>query len=359
MEKISAILNLIKIVAWAACWIVVIRALADYKPEKKGNKQMEKKPIYTKESVVILYDAAEYPSVMLKVENTAPTREDADPMFIVKGVEYDAIYLPRFMSSLVDGHAVSLPFMVPAVMCSMDDAIRKSREKGPGWHLLTVAEWRYILRTMAPEVHGNTYRGRYHGEEDEEGILCSGNYTTLTGSGPASWFHNGDKKTGIADIVGNAWKILAGVRLKNGVLQYMPDNDAAADDADLSSDSAEFVTATAAGMPVRIGPSENGMSITTGEVEGWDAVSRKDVVVDLEEIPEILFDLGILTEDMESSSEWFAADADLDEAVCYAGAGFGRASASGPSALSLLSLRSRVSSGLGFLSACLGKPVIR
>ena len=49
-----------------------------------------------------------------------------------------------------------------------------------------------------------------------------GNYgLTLTGSGPASWFHNGDKETGIADVVGLVWKTVAGLRLKNGVLEYI------------------------------------------------------------------------------------------------------------------------------------------
>lgn len=103
------------------------------------------------------------------------------------------------------------------------------------------------------------------------------------------------------------------------------------------------------------------MITTSGEVEGWDAVRRHDVVVDLpaDKIPEILKDLGIITEGMDKDDAWFAADADLDEAVCYVSGGYGSTSNAGPSALYLYNPRSHVGSSLGFFSACLGEPVIR
>ena len=95
------------------------------------------------------------------------------------------------------------------------------------------------------------------------------------------------------------------------------------------------------------------MITTSGEVEGWDSVRRRDVVVDLpaDKIPEILKDLGIITEDMDKDDAWFAADADLDEAVCYVSGSYNSASHAGPSALSLGSPRSSVWANLGFFSA--------
>ena len=100
-------------------------------------------------------------------------------------------------------------------------------------------------------------------------------------------------------MVGLVWKMIAGMRLKNGVFQYMPDNDAAHPEADLSERSQEFKEVYIDDLPfpdpVKIGPGEDGLMITTsGEVEGWDAVRRRDVVVDLpaDKIPEILKDLG-------------------------------------------------------------------
>ena len=313
---------------------------------------------YVKETPVVVYDKNGLPNMMLKVENTAPTKELADPIFIVKGVEYDSIYLSRFLNSAVGGQVVSLPFRDPLASISMDDAIRKIRQKGEGWHLLTNCEWQYIKDTTRPGTHGNTAYGKYHGDDAERGVLSEYGRTE-TGSGPASWYHNGDKETGIADTIGNVWKIVSGIRLKRGKLEYMPNNDAAAPDADLSEESTEFLEVLADGSPVKIGPGENGMMITTKEVEGWDCVERGDVCIDLKTVPDILKDLGIITDDTESETEIFAANAELDEAVCFVGGRYDSTSNAGASALNLDNPRTYVGACVGFFSACLGKPVTR
>lgn len=54
----------------------------------------------TKESIVLKYDDIGIPSIMLKVENTAKTPEEADRMFFVRGVEYDSIYLSQFVNCI-------------------------------------------------------------------------------------------------------------------------------------------------------------------------------------------------------------------------------------------------------------------
>ena len=126
---------------------------------------------YVKETPVVVYDKNGLPNMMLKVENTAPTKEQADPIFIVKSVEYDSIYLSRFLNSAVGGQVVSLPFRDPLASISMDDAIRKIRQKGEGWHLLTNCEWQYIKDTTRPGTHGNTAYGKYHGDDAERGVL--------------------------------------------------------------------------------------------------------------------------------------------------------------------------------------------
>ena len=314
---------------------------------------------YVKETPVVIYDANGLPNMMLKLENTAPTKDQADPVFIVKGVEYDSVYLSRFLNSAVKNQVVSLPLRDPLTYINMDDAIARIRQKGEGWHLLTNCEWQYIKDTTRPGTHGNTSYGHYHTDESEEGIRSEYGRTE-TGSGPAAWFHNGNSETGIADTIGNVWKIVSGIRLKSGKLEYMPNNDAAAPDADLSEDSKEFLEVLANGRPVMIGPGEDGdMMITTGEVEGYDAVEREEVSVSLDEVPQILEDLGIIVNDENASKEWFAADAELDEAICFVGASYYDASTSGPSALHLFHPRSYVYTDFGFFSALLGKPVIR
>ena len=81
--------------------------------------------------------------------------------------------------------------------------------------------------------------------------------------------------------------------------------------------------------------------------------------MELSEVPEILKDLGIVTEGMGKSREWLAADPGLEECVCFVGADFRDTSYSGPSALHLSYVRSYVYSLIGFFSALLGEPVIR
>lgn len=77
------------------------------------------------------------------------------------------------------------------------------------------------------------------------------------------------------------------------------------------------------------------------------------------EVPQILKDLGIITDDMKENPEWLSADADLEEAIPLVGGSFGNTSDAGPSALSLSYERSLVWTNLGFFSACLGEPVRR
>ncbi|RTA38757.1 hypothetical protein EJ495_23340, partial [Klebsiella pneumoniae subsp. pneumoniae] len=55
---------------------------------------------------------------------------------------------------------------------------------------------------------------------------ASGTGLTLTGSGPVSWRHNRDY-AGIADLAGNIWETVTGVRFCGGELQIMVNNDAA------------------------------------------------------------------------------------------------------------------------------------
>lgn len=264
----------------------------------------------TKESIVLKYDDMGIPSIMLKIENTAKTPEEADRMFFVRGVEYDSIYLSQFVNCIRNGRAYSLPAVDPAVRINFDEAIAACKRKGRGWHLLTWAEWKYIREHTIPDIHGNTSFGKYHNDETEVGIGVPNCGRTLTGTGPANWFHNGNKETGIADVVGNVWKMVAGLRLKSGAIQYMPDNDAAAPDADLSISSEEFQEVHVDDLPfpdpVRMGANEDGeLVITTDKekVDGWAGGMRSETYVNLTEVPQILKDLGIITDDMKENSE--------------------------------------------------------
>ena len=86
---------------------------------------------------------------------------------------------------------------------------------------------------------------------------------------------------------------------------------------------------------------------------------RSETYVNLTEVPQILKDLGIITDDMKENSEWLSADTDLEEAIPVVGGCYSTASNAGPSALNLNDGRSSVWTVLGFFSACLGEPVRR
>ncbi|MFU7604740.1 hypothetical protein ACM64N_07355, partial [Klebsiella pneumoniae] len=59
---------------------------------------------------------------------------------------------------------------------------------------------------------------------------------TLTGSGPVGWRHNRDY-AGIADLAGNVWEQVTGVRFCGGELQIMTNNNAAMGSTDHSLSS--------------------------------------------------------------------------------------------------------------------------
>lgn len=62
------------------------------------------------------------------------------PMFIVDGVVKDSIYVGKFLSTVWDQRAYSLPGRDPAVNMSLDDAKKYAYNKGEGWHVMSNAE---------------------------------------------------------------------------------------------------------------------------------------------------------------------------------------------------------------------------
>jgi len=57
-------------------------------------------------------------------------------------------------------------------------------------------------------------------------VVNDANEATLPGTGPATWAHDGTN-AGIFDLHGNLWDHLAGLRVKDGEIQIIKDNDSA------------------------------------------------------------------------------------------------------------------------------------
>lgn len=170
------------------------------------------------------------------------------PAFIVNGVEKSEVFIGQFQASVKDNMALSLPGQIPAVYTNFDQARTYCANLGPGFHLMTNAEWTALAlwcwkNGYQPRGNSNwgqssdaTYETGRRGDKGTPGT-ATGDGKTLTGSGPVSWRHNNDV-SGIADLNGNVWEWVGGMRLNAGEIQIIQDNNAADNTKDQSAGSA-------------------------------------------------------------------------------------------------------------------------
>ena len=180
----------------------------------------------------VVYDDKGNPSIMVVVPKfklsdiDATWPSDPHPAFIVDGREMSEIYISKFLNVVRDGRALSLPGQDPAVYVTFDTARNYCTAKGPGWHLMTNAEWAAIAlwcwkNGFMPRGNNNygcdhsaTYeRGKVTYQYQDGATIRDGR--TATGSGPASWYHD-NTPFGIADLNGNVWEWNDGLKLVDG-----------------------------------------------------------------------------------------------------------------------------------------------
>jgi sulfatase modifying factor 1 len=156
------------------------------------------------------------------------------PAFIINGVEKSHILVGTYQAVICDGQALSLPFQNPKTGINFDAARTACVAAGPGFHMMSNWEWAavalWMTRNGYSDIHGNTNRGKSHKNPEEAGIP-SGEYgKTLTGSGPEAWRHDGSMH-GIADLVGNVWEWIDGLKLSDGKIIMPCDNDFTANES--------------------------------------------------------------------------------------------------------------------------------
>lgn len=205
----------------------------------------------------VLYTAKGQPCHMVVVPKLTLESIDASlgtgthPAFTVGGVEKSQIFIGQHIGVNRNGEMLSLPGVDPINSITHDAAVSLVRANGPGWHLMSNVEYAAIALwcwKQGFQPRGNSQYGRSSDATSEVGVrqdgvapgTASGNARTLTGSGPASWRHD-NTPFGIADLNGNVWEWSPGVRINNGEIQVIENNNAALSTADFGASSAEWM----------------------------------------------------------------------------------------------------------------------
>lgn len=201
----------------------------------------------------ILYTAGGQPSIMNVVPKFNVEDIDASlgagvhPAFIVGGVEKSELFIGAYQGIIKNGELVSLAGVDPSSSANHDTFVNAARAAGPGFHLATNAEYAALALWCLKngfQPRGNSNYGRSHEATHETARrqdggtpgATSGTARTLTGSGPASWRHD-NTPNGISDLCGNIWEWSPGMRLMDGEIQVIPNNDAALHTTDLARTS--------------------------------------------------------------------------------------------------------------------------
>ena len=274
----------------------------------------------------------------------------------LKGRKVKEYAISKYPNTMIDGRPYSLPFMPPAVNVNHDEAIRLCEAKGHGWHLITNDEWAALARQSWENdtvPTGNTNSGKSHSHPEQKGTTYQNSYgKTLTGSGPIEWNHDRTAE-GVADMAGNVWEHVGGVRFLNGQAQIIPNNEAAAG-ADQSPDSKEWTAIyTPDGDPVyyNVKDGEIVLQPTAPEGKDYDGVPFCDLHERADmDVPDKLIELGLYPAPGYESEEYFWLDTDGERCVSRGGAWYNGPYA-GVFSLAGSNSRSGVYTALGFRSA--------
>lgn len=246
----------------------------------------------------VLYDDQGNPSVMV----VFPLQTEADlltggqnmphPAFIVNGVTKSEIYISKYQCFTTGSgttlRALSLKHKDPTVYTTFDNSLLACNQKGTGWHMMTNAEWAAIALWCKKQgfwPRGNNSYGKDYAINQEKGIpsyyydSLGTKYIgrVLTGSGPLAWTHDGSP-FGIYDLNGNVHEWVGGLRLVDGEIQILADNNAADNTKDQSAVSTEWKAILQDGTLVDPGAADTLKYDSTGADSGSSA-DVGDIVV--------------------------------------------------------------------------------
>ena len=262
----------------------------------------------------------------------------------------------------------------PKAYVNFDDALRFSRNKGEGWHLLQNGV--FAALSLWSEKNGTIPRGNTNWDASyekawERGVNTyidgsHGGGRTATGSGPVTWNHD-HSAAGIADLCGNCWEWVSGARLVNGEIQIIPYGNSMKSDCSMGADSTEWKAIMPDGRLVepgtagtlkidRTSASDSTLRINTGVTtqttdSNDTSVPFKDTAaVSGVSIPKILIAAGFFPDSGQKAPGRFWAR-NNGERLPLRGSGFRNTSYGGVAALSLDLARSYVYDDVSFRSA--------
>lgn len=191
----------------------------------------------------VFYTASGQPCFMRAIPRY--NLEDIDPAlgngphpgFVVNGVAKDVIWIGQYAGVIRNGELLSLPGVDPTTSQAYANYVSAARASGPGFHVMTNAEWAAVALLCAKQGYqprGNTSYGRAHDmlfetcprQDGAAPGVTTGTARAPTGSGPLAWRHD-NTPAGIDGLVGNVWEFTPGLRLVDGEIQVIENNDAA------------------------------------------------------------------------------------------------------------------------------------
>ena len=191
----------------------------------------------------VMYDDANHPSVMVavpcfpEVDVLTGAANKPHPAFVVNGAVKPYIYISKYQSYTTGAagtlRAVTLRGVDPGGSITFDNSLLACSQKGTGWHLMTNAEWAAIsllckARGFMPRGNNNYGKDIAVAAEKAVPSFVSSNLTgrTATGTGPVAWSSDGSP-FGIYDLNGNVYEWVGGLRLVDGEIQVLENNNAA------------------------------------------------------------------------------------------------------------------------------------